>query len=239
MRVVIRLRVFLVFSFLASALIGTARTTAQGGESLQDFTSIKLEDYGIKPVEPKKDGKTGFNVGGKNATELIKKLTDINGKSIAELEAAMRPGVDSTAGFLGKTEKLLDVMAADNKFVVDELGLTHQELSRHLHAMAAVWEWQFKNNQLEAEFLYHGQKFRVKVVSSRGFQDSPFDDGTKSGSNATVQNLTNGKKLEYGLLVPYMIERYGFYEGQGTSYRVDPRKVVEVFDFIKKTKKRD
>src|SRR5262249_35493691 len=35
------------------------------------------------------------------------------------------------------------------------------------------------------------------------------------------------------LLVPYMIERYGFYEGKGTSYRVEPRQVVEVFDFLK------
>jgi hypothetical protein len=36
-----------------------------------------------------------------------------------------------------------------------------------------------------------------------------------------------------------MVERYGFYEGKGTTYRVDPRKVVEVFDFIKGKKKKD
>ena len=30
-----------------------------------------------------------------------------------------------------------------------------------------------------------------------------------------------------------MIERYGFYEGKGTPYRVDPAKVLEVFDFVK------
>jgi hypothetical protein len=51
--------------------------------------------------------------------------------------------------------------------------------------------------------------------------------------------VSNAKKLGYALLVPYMIERYGFYEGNGTSYRVDPRKVVEVFDFIAEKKKRD
>ena len=239
MKAMIRFRVFLVFSFSASGTLGTAGAAAQHCEPLQDFTSIKLEDYGIKPVERKEDANTGFIVGGKNATELIKKLKLINGKSIVELEMAMRPGAASTAGFLGEEEKLLDVMSADNKYVVDELGLTHQELARHLHAMAAVWQWQFKNNQLEAEFLYYGQKFKVKVISTRGFQDSPFGDGTKSGSNATVHNLTNGQKLEYGLLVPYMIERYGFYEGQGTCYRVEPRKVVEVFDFIKKKDKQD
>jgi len=36
-----------------------------------------------------------------------------------------------------------------------------------------------------------------------------------------------------------MIERYGFYEGKGTSYRVEPKQVVELFDFLKvKAKKK-
>jgi hypothetical protein len=226
-----------VFPLLVWAIFGTASAPAQGREPLKNFTKIKLEDFGIKPAEPKKDAKTGFIAGGRNATELIKGLAEINGKAIADLEKAMRPGAASTAGFLGKDEKLLDVMAADNKYVVDELRLTHQELAKHLHAMGAVWLWQLKNKTPEAEFLYHGQKFKVKGVSTFGFQDSPFDDGTKSGSNVTVHNLSNGKKLEYALLVPYMIERYGFYEGKGTSYRVDPRKVAEVFDLQKEKKK--
>jgi hypothetical protein len=72
----------------------------------------------------------------------------------------------------------------------------------------------------------------VTLVLSAGSQPSPFQDDTASGTNVTLQNLDNGKKLKYALLVPYMIERYGFYEGKGTPYRVDPRSVVEVLDFL-------
>jgi hypothetical protein len=205
----------------------------------EDFTKIKLTDYGIQPVKPVKDPRTGFIVGGKNATAVIERLTEINGISIAELEKVMRPGASSRAGFLGKDEKLLEVLAADNRYVVDEAGLTHQELAYHLHAMGAVWRRQAKDKREEAEFLYHGRKFKVKGVASRGFQDSPFADATRSGSNVTIHNLSNGKKLECALLVPYMIERYGFYEGKGTSYRVDPRQIVEVFDFLTTRKKKD
>jgi hypothetical protein len=226
-----------LFPLLVLSMLGTAFVPAQDREPLKDFTNIKLEDFGIKPVDPKKDAKTGFIIGGKNATELIRGLTEINGKSIADLEKAMRPGAASKAGFLGRDEKLLEVMATDNRHVVDELGLTHQVLAKHLHAMGAVWLWQLKNKQLEREFLYHGRKFKVNGVATLGFQDSPFGDGTKSGSDVTVHNLSNGKKLEYALLVPYMVERYGFYEGKGTTYRVDPRKVVQVFDFMKEKKK--
>jgi hypothetical protein len=79
----------------------------------------------------------------------------------------------------------------------------------------------------------------VKADPTSGTQPSPFRDGTNSGINVTVHNLVNGKKLRYSLLVPYMIERYGFYEGKGTPYRVKPREVVEVFDFLKvKAKKK-
>ena len=49
-----------------------------------------------------------------------------------------------------------------------------------------------------------------------------------------MSNLDNGKHLKFSFLVPLMIERYGFYEGRGTPYRVDPRQIVEVLDFLKK-----
>jgi len=218
---------------LLSAVLGSALAApAQENAPLKDFTDIKLEEYGIKPFLPKKDPETGFVVGGKNATDLIKGLREINALTIRALEAEMRPGAASTKGFLGKDEKLLDVLAADNRYVVDERGLTHQKLARHLHAMGAIWRWQSRNDSTGKPFLYHGRKYQVKGHSTFGSQMSPFDDGTKSGSDVLVTNLTNGKEIGYGLLVPYMIERYGFYEGHGTPYRLEPRRVLLVFDFL-------
>jgi hypothetical protein len=164
---------------------------------------------------------------------LIERLTELNGRKIAELEADMRPGASSTAGFLGADEKLVEVLAADNRRVVEELGLTHQELARHLHALATIGWRQWKHEESNQPFLYHARRFKISVASTRGSQPSPFGDGTESGSDATIENLDNGRKLKFGLLVPYMIERYGFYEGHGTSYRVDPQKIVEVLDFLK------
>lgn len=200
----------------------------------KDFKDVDLEAYGVKLVPAKKDAKTGFLVAGKNATADLRRLAALNGRSIADLEKDMRPGasseVGSTKGFLGQDEKLLDILVEDNQYVVDELGLTHQELARHLHALAAF-------GAKHPELLYHGKRFKVKIVAYRGTQLSPFYDGTKTNQEAIVQNLDNGKEINYSLLVPHIIERYGFYEGKGTPYRVDPRKVVEVFDFLKKKEK--
>jgi hypothetical protein len=178
------------------------------------------------PVEPKKDPKTGFVVGGKNDTALIRKLTEINGISIGDLEKKMRPKALSKVGFLGAEEKLVDVMAADNAYVVDELHLTHQELGRHLQALAAAGD--------NDAFNYHGRKYKITVTLAKNFIDSPFADGTKTNTDVKLHNLDTGKKLQYSLLVPLMIERYGFYEGQDTPFRVDPRYIVEVLDFLQK-----
>jgi hypothetical protein len=227
-----------------------SRSTAQppkppGADKVPDLAPfLELGKYYVSPVEPKKDAKTGFVVGGKNDTTLILGLTEINSRTIAELEKDMRPGVESdvgsTAGFLGRDEKLLDVLAADNKFVVDERGLTHQELAKHLHSIGTIGRWQWRDHNKEVyKFVYHGRRFKVTTVVTKGLQPSPFRDGTESGTDVTVENLDTGKKLRYGLLVPYLIERYGFYEGKGTSYRVEPSKLLEVFDFLEgKAKKR-
>ena len=207
-----------------------------GPPPVEDYTRADPEKLGIKPVPARKDPRTGFVVGGKNPTALIPRLAEIAGRPIADLEEDMRPGGLSTAGFLGEGERLLDVLAADNRYVVDELGLTHQELARPLLVLGAVAA---KHAAREPrEITYHGRKFKVRAILSRVFVRSPFQDGTRTNCAVTVENLGNGKKLTYSLLVPQMIERYGFYEGKGTRYRVEPRAVLEVFDFLKPVKGR-
>jgi hypothetical protein len=219
---------------MAAMALGLMFSSAPAAEPpLRDFTKMSLDELGVTPVKPKEDPKTGFLVGGKNATALLGRLGEINGRTIAELEKDMRPGASSRAGFLGKDEGLLEVLAADNKFVVDERGLAHQELARTLHVLGAIARWQEKHEEVGREFLYRGRKFTISLNTAKGFMPSPFGDGTRTNQDVEVENVKTGKKLAYSLLVPHMIERYGFYEGKGTPYRVDPAKVLEVCDFLK------
>lgn len=226
---------YLLAAALSAALLpapAAAKRNADQGDAVDLARYLDLAELYVSPPETKLDPVTGFVVAGQNKTAVIEQLTAINGLKIADLESEMRPGVSSHAGFLGADEKLLEVLAADNRYVVEKLGLTHQELARHLHAMATIGWWQQKHKKGGAEFVYTGRRFRVSLAGTRGSQPSPFDDGTESGANATVENLDNGRMLRFALLVPYMIERYGFYEGRGTPYRVDPQEVVAVFDFL-------
>lgn len=121
------------------------RPASHAQEPPKDSNQLDLADYFrlikyyVEPVPVTTDPKTGFIVAGKNDNSRIRGLSELNGRSIVELEKDMRPGatseVGSDKGFPGLDEKLLDVLAADNTYVVDELGLTHQQLPKHLYAM--------------------------------------------------------------------------------------------------------
>ena len=193
-----------------------------------DYSNL-YDDY--TPLEPEKDPKTGFVVGGENSSDLIEALTEINGIPVAELEESMRPGGLSLAGFLGKDEGLLEVMAADNAWVL-EAGLTHQELARNLNVLVSIAKMVSKRRDESEIFVYRGVRFTTSKREWLGYQESPFRDGTKTSRDIVLKNVDNGKILKFSPLVPMMVERYGFYEGHGTSYRVDPRDIVKVLTFL-------
>ncbi|QQG40549.1 MAG: hypothetical protein HYV37_03200 [Candidatus Levyibacteriota bacterium] len=197
------------------------------------------EELGITPL-PETEQPDGFRIGGANSTDTIRRLTTINGQSIEELERRMRPALSmdrhsnlrptggiSMAGFLGPQERLLDVMAADNDYVQSQ-GLTHQDLANQLRYAEELY---FKLGVLE--FTYHGRRYGVSIKQWRGIQDSPFNDGTTTNSDIQITNLDTDTSLSASLLLPDMIERYGFYEGKGASYRLAPEQIIEVFDFLK------
>lgn len=199
---------------------------AYGSQKLH--RSITLEDLQVHDISPIEE-ESGFIIGGINTSDQIRTLQQLVGTSIEDLEAHMKPGRDSMAGFLGEDESLLEVLAQDNDFVLSH-GLTHQELAKQLKFAEEV-----RQRGLGNEFEYNGRRYHIKVMQTRGYQRSPFDDGTKTDSDIRITNLTNGATLRCSCLLKDMIERYGFYEGRGTGYRLEPADILEVFDFLKET----
>ncbi len=226
-----------IIVLIISALASHDLASVVYADDVVDTAHFRPKELGFAFIKPRVDESTGFVVGGKNETEAIKRLTSLNGRSISELEQVMRPAAEtsadegSDAGFLGEDERLLDVLVMDNAYVVDELGLNHQDLARPLLIIA---HYAMRHANRDGVRIRHGAlNLRVSILRTRGYQISPFLDGTKTNTDVTIKNLDDGKELKYSLLVPLMIERYGFYEGRGTPYRVDPKTVVGLFKLRK------
>lgn len=216
--------------------------------NVKDVTGVTVQDLGLEFVQPSKDPQTGFVVGGINSSSTIQKLTSINQISIEALESKMRPtenilGDESPDFFLGKQENLLRVLSEDNDFVLNQLRANHQKISKHLRFILAAAD---KLGQLQvhidpsslevtgtAKIKYHGCLFEVVFGPTYlGSQASPFNDGTSASTEYTIRNLSNGTSIHFSQLLPDLIERYGFYEGHETSYRLDPRAIAEVLPFL-------
>lgn len=178
----------------------------------------------------------GFKINGRNETSLIRSLSTLNGTPIAQLERRMCPrigtyGVITEAGFLGMDESLTDVLADDNETVLG-MGLTHQELADFLHTFDRA---PGKMDGFSANYdivKYKGERFAHVATVWKGFKESPFNDGVQTDTDHTVISLKTGAGISYSGLLPEMIGRYGFYEGRGTGYRLDPKRVAEVAGFI-------
>ena len=140
----------------------------------------------------------------------------------------MRPGAESFKGFLGEKESLLDVMAADNKLVVDDWKRTHQELARHMRGAGGHRERRSagRNSSITADAS--GSSSSCSAVSSLHLSMTV----RRRVPTPIVRNLDSGKEIRYSLLVPDMVERYGFYEVRGLSTGWIPRKLLGVLDFV-------
>lgn len=212
---------------------------------LPDYSSWE-SSYAV-PVDlmppPKAEPGSGFVKGGVNNRKTIESLTAINGNSIEALEKRLRPGASSQIGFMGKDESLRTVLADDNDFVLGK-KTTHQQLARELFRFDAIAA-DLKAEQTRRRFTYKGVKFEIQSVTvDRGYQDNPFAGRTDPKDPRSLQdfavgqgtvilkNLDNGKVVSWARLVPFLIGRYGFYEGKGTSYRVDPAAILSTLSYI-------
>ena len=124
-------------------------------------------------------------------------------------------------------------MAADNDFVIGK-GLSHAELAIPLLQICGYANAESKRTKQwdSSEIDYAGIRWRVDFERYKGFQYSPFNENTKTNIDYKLTNLSSGKTLQFSGLVPIMIERYGFYEGRGTPYRVEPSDIIAVLGLV-------
>lgn len=188
------------------------------------------EDEIVSPVEVITED-TGFNVNWVNNSSLIKKLECINWESILDLEKRMRPNEkemddSSVEWFLSDTEGLLEVLVHDNDFVLSK-WLTHQDLVKPLRFAV-----NFKNKKYGNKFKYKWNNYKIWIDGASWMQYSPFMDWTSTNEDITITNLDNWEELFFSGLLLDMIERYGFYEGIETSYRLEPEQIIKVFPHL-------
>lgn len=200
---------------------------------------VAPSDVGITSITPHTEP-TGFVRGGDNPTSMFEQLTEINGYRITDLEQWMRPHrpgepwfpgvprqISSTAGFLGPHDNLRQTLARDND-LVRSLGLSHTDLAEAVQVNNTL-----VNRYSVSSYIGEGgHTYTARGTGSQGLQYSPFRDDTVGSTNHHVTNTATGTAVDVSDLGGHLIERYGFYQGPGTSYRSAPEDIISTFGHL-------
>jgi hypothetical protein len=132
------------------------------------------------------------------------------------------PGKISAEGFLGSDPRSPEQIIADDNRKVEELGASHQALACRMQFLtdAAV-------DGLGQAIYIDG--LDVTVVEARGLIPCPFQDHHSACKRITyVMDLHTGRTIHWSDLNIHLIARHGFYEGEGSYFRVDPVKLLDI-----------
>jgi hypothetical protein len=156
--------------------------------------------------------------------------------TVEALEDRMRPGQLSQGGFLGKSEKLLEVMARDDRALL-ELGVTHEELAARLDGL-------LRTAMPASPLSAHVENFEIKTEMFTGFQICPWAPDIHSGQctagggvdygsvNWKIRNLRTGQEMHGPGLAVHLIRDHHFFEGLNSPCRVDPLELARLLGFI-------
>ncbi|KGE73173.1 hypothetical protein [Spirochaeta lutea] len=132
----------------------------------------------------------------------------------------MQAGVITADGFLGDDRRpLLDIIEHDEE-TMKELDLDFEILTARMRYLME------EGRKGLGEPVTIDNKWIVRVDEARGYLPSPFEDGIFRKVNAEVELLVDGKAsgktLVYTEMSLHLIEKYHFFEGKGSPFRLEP-----------------
>ena len=146
---------------------------------------------------------------------------------LRKIQEKMAPGVITRDGFLGSDRRnLVDILIQDEQ-KVRRLGISHQDLARRMIELREA------GLPGLGDHLDVAPHFEVRVDSVRGKLPCPFGDpGMFPKTNTTVHNRATGGELTFTDLHIHLIGAHGFYEGEGSPFRLEPAELAEVLEVV-------
>ncbi len=143
------------------------------------------------------------------------------------IQANMMPGSLSAHGFLGNDSRnLTDILHTDAESL-KQTGITQEALADKMQELT-----DFGMRGLGRPMSMDG-RFEIEVEDYMGKLPCPFRDNVKVvKSHTRVRRLDTGVILHWTDLNIHMIREHGFFEGYGSTYRLDPAELVRFLGMI-------
>jgi hypothetical protein len=136
----------------------------------------------------------------------------------------MQPGEIAKTGFLGEDHRSLPDIIAHDEELCAIAGLDIQKAVEKMKYLSSEGEKGL------GEPITVDSTWEVKISEARGRIPSPFEDALFKKRNTTIKNLNTGKGINFSDLSLYLIEQYHFFQGHGSTYRIEPQDLKAILE---------
>jgi hypothetical protein len=136
------------------------------------------------------------------------------------------PSQFSKDGYMGNDTRSLQQIEDDDKKTLAALGLDNKKLVAELRKLYILGE-RALGNPVDA-----GKGTTVTFFEARGRIPSPFkEDGTFQKGEVELVNTAKSITIHITPLSLHLMEKYCFFQGKGSPYRVEPEQAAQLVGF--------
>jgi hypothetical protein len=139
-----------------------------------------------------------------------------------EFEALLRASNISGCGFLGTDTRDLWEIIQEDSADVRALGQSTDAIAARLRELTAVGQKGL------GEWVPAGKRLQVQCDDSRGVIPCPWPHHVRCLKRTTTIRTDAGDVLRWSDLNVHLIEAHGFFEGRGSPFRLEPKKIIAV-----------
>lgn len=131
-------------------------------------------------------------------------------------------------GFLGEDPRPVEEIIAADGEALSALNLSAADLAGTMRALTALG---LKGLGAPIDT----QDYVVTVEEYMGSMPCPFRDGKRAAKrNTTAVHKKSGRRLSWTDTSIHLIEKHGFFQGEGSSYRLSPPELADFLGLIPK-----
>ncbi|MDD4309573.1 MAG: hypothetical protein PHO32_04275 [Candidatus Cloacimonetes bacterium] len=140
----------------------------------------------------------------------------------ARTRVRMMPGAITLNGFIGKDKRSLPEIIAADEVKLQSLNRTATEIAERMKYFVDASFSTF-DGKITIEGIYV-----VETEVTRGYLQCPYSHGGKIRKSTTcLTNTKTGVTVTWTAMNIHLIEDHGFFEGKGSTYRLEPEQLVK------------
>ena len=140
-----------------------------------------------------------------------------------KLEALLRSSKLVAGGFMGSDNRGVSEIIDADKNELSRLGFTNEQIASRMQeitntAKTGLETWVKIDDNLEA-----------KTDEARGFLPCPWPHAGRFVKRITIARLTStSDTIQWSDLNIHLIGRHCFFQGKGSPFRIEPKKLIEM-----------